>query len=308
MIPVDVPVTVVGGFLGAGKTSLVNHVLRAATRRYAVLVNDFGALNVDAGLIAGQDGEMVSLANGCVCCGTGPDLGGALARVAARRPAPEHILVEASGVSDPWRIAQLVKLEEGVALDSVLVLVDAAAFPEQLADRYLTDTLERQLARADLVVVNKADLAPPGLAAAAVRRIRPDARLVEVAHAALPEAMLGGTQPRETSRFSAAPPDHPFRTWIWEDPAPFDPARLAALLDGLPASVLRVKGACRVGPEAAPHLLQLAGRRWSLAPTPEPAGPCGLVLIGTTALPLDGTLVAMFRATLLRAPDRRTTA
>ena len=302
-IPGPIPVTVIGGFLGAGKTTLVNHVLRASSRRYAVLVNDFGALNVDSRLIAGQDGAVVSLANGCVCCSIGPDLGGTLATIAARRPAPEHILIEASGVSDPWRIAQLVKLEEGVALDAVLVLVDAAAFPEQLADRYLTDTLERQLARADLVVLNKTDLATPGLAAAAVRRIRGDVGLVEVAHAALPDALLGGvllgdSPPGAASRFHAGPPEHGFRTWLWDDPAPFDRAALAAVLDGLPPSVLRLKGMCSTDRDAAPHLLQLAGRRWSL--TPVPAGPTpGLVMIGTSVLPAADALAALFRTALL---------
>ncbi len=293
-----IPVTIVGGFLGAGKTTLVNHVLRAATRRYAVLVNDFGTLNVDAALIVGQDGAVVSLANGCVCCSIGPDLGGTLAQVAARQPAPEYILVETSGVSDPWRVAQMVKLEPGVALDAVLVLVDAAAFPNQLADPYLTDTLERQLARADLIILNKTDLAPPDVAAAAVRRIRPDARLIEVARATLPEALILGTPGMPASRFAAEPPEHAFRTWLWQETEPFDQERLAAVLEALPAAVLRLKGVCAIGPEAAPHLLQLAGRRWSLAPWD--AAPTGLVMIGTSALPDDQALKALFDDALVR--------
>ena len=293
-----IPVTIVGGFLGAGKTTLVNHLLRTATRRYAVLVNDFGALNVDASLIAGQDGAVTALTNGCVCCSIGPDLGDTLAGIARRDPPPEHILVEASGVSDPWRIAQLVKLEEAVALDGVLVLVDAQAFPDQLADRYLTDTLERQLARADIALLNKTDLASPGPAAALVRRIRPDLRLVEVAHAALPEALLAGGG-ATVSRFAADTPEHPFRTWLWQDNASFDRDRLSALLDALPPSVLRLKGGCRIGPQGAPHLLQMVGRRWTLAPASiaKPA----LVMIGTTALPPAETLDALFRAASHRA-------
>ncbi len=290
-----IPVTVIGGFLGAGKTTLVNHLLRTATRRYAVLVNDFGALNVDAALISGQDGAVMALANGCVCCSVGPDLGDTLARIARRDPAPEHILVEASGVSDPWRVAQLVKLEEGVALDGVLVLVDAEAFPGQLADPYLADTLERQLARADIAVLNKTDLAAPGEAAALLRRIRPGLRTVEVAHAALPEALVGGSA-GPGSRFAAEPAHHPFRTWLWRGEAVFDRGRLAALLDALPPPVLRLKGMCRVGPDGAPHLLQMVGRRWSL--TPAPLGEAGLVMIGTAALPAAGALDALFKAAL----------
>ncbi len=293
-----IPVTVVGGFLGAGKTTLVNHLLRTAARRYAVLVNDFGAVDVDAALVRDWDGGVLSLANGCVCCSIGPDLGDTLERLAQRDPAPDHILVEASGVSDPWRIAQLVKLEPSVALDAVLVLVDAAAFPSQLADRYLTDTLERQIARADLIVLNKCDAAAPEAAEAAVRRLRPDARTVQVAHAELPEALLAGPARPDApaSRFAAEAPDHPFRSWVWRDPAPFDGRLLAQLLDGLPPAVLRIKGFCRVGPDGGQHLLQLAGRRWSLLPA---AGQCdALVVIGTADMPLPAELDALFRRAL----------
>ncbi len=294
-----IPVTIVGGFLGAGKTTLVNHLLRTATRRYAVVVNDFGAVNVDAALVRGLDGGVMSLANGCVCCGTGPDLGDTLARLVGRDPAPEHVLLEASGVSDPWRIAQLVKLEPALALDAVLVLVDAAAFPAQVADRYLTDTLERQLARADLIVLNKCDLAGPDAAEAAVLRLRPDARIARVEHAELPEALLAGPPlPRRPgSRLTAPAPEHPFRTWLWREMAAFDHQALAQALDGLPQSVLRAKGFCRVGPGRRQHLLQLVGRRWSLAPM---AGhEDALVVIGTAGMPPPTALDALFRRALL---------
>lgn len=294
-----IPVTIVGGFLGAGKTTLVNHLLRTATRRYAVLVNDFGAVGVDAALVQGMEGGVLSMANGCVCCSIGPDLGDTLDRLTRRRPMPEHILIEASGVSDPWRIAQLVKLEPAVALDMVLVLVDAVAFPGQLADRYLTDTLERQLARADLIVLNKCDAAAPEAAQAAVLRLRPDARMMQVSHAELPEALLCGPAPPNTraSRFAAEAPDHPFRTWTWRNPAPFDSPLLARVLDRLPPAILRMKGFCRVGPDGGQHLLQLAGRRWSLAPAAGQED--ALVAIGTTDLPQPGELEALFQGALL---------
>ncbi len=294
-----IPVTIVGGFLGAGKTTLVNHLLRTATRRYAVVVNDFGAVNVDAALVQDFDGGVLSLANGCVCCGMGPDLGDTLLRLVSREPAPEYVLLEASGVSDPWRIAQLVKLEPGLALDAVLVLVDAAAFPAQVADRYLTDTLERQLARADLIVLNKCDLAGPAAAAAAGRRLRPGAPGGRVAHAELPEALLAGpTLPRQPgSRFAAEAPAHPFRTWLWQETAAFDHQALARTLDGLPPSVLRAKGFCRVGPDRRQHLLQLAGRRWSLVP--EAGHDDALVVIGTADMASPAELDALFRCALL---------
>ena len=301
MIPgAVVPVTIVGGFLGAGKTTMVNHLLRTATRRYAVLVNDFGAVNVDAALIKDREGGVMSLANGCVCCSIGPDLGDTLARLLSRDPAPEHVLLEASGVSDPWRIAQLVKLEPALALDAVLVLVDAASFPDQLADRYLTDTLERQLARADLIVLNKCDLAEPGTAEDTVLRLRPGARIARVERAELPEALLAGppARPVPGSRFTAEAPTHAFRTWLWRNAAPFDRQALADVLDGLPPSVLRAKGFCRIAP-GRQHLLQLVGRRWSL--TPAEGQDDALVVIGTELMQPEA-LDALFRRALLDAP------
>ena len=154
------PFTVIGGFLGAGKTTLLNHWLRhAAGQRLAVLVNDFGALNIDAGLIKDHSGDTIALTNGCVCCQIGDDMSMALIGVLQQRDRFDAVVVEASGVSDPWRIAQLGLADPALALDGVIVVVDAAALPGQAADPLLADTLQRQVARADLVIVNKTDLA-----------------------------------------------------------------------------------------------------------------------------------------------------
>lgn len=162
-----IPLTVVGGFLGAGKTSLLNHWLRhAAGRRLAVLVNDFGALNIDADLIsanagagsnAGIEAVVTELTNGCVCCQIGDDLSLALIGVLESARPFDAVVIEASGVSDPWRIAQLGRADPGLVLDGVIVLVDADAVRAQWRDPLLTDTIERQLRAADLVVVNKID-------------------------------------------------------------------------------------------------------------------------------------------------------
>ncbi len=97
-----IPFTVIGGYLGAGKTTLLNHILRnSTTHRFAVLVNDFGSINIDAQLIESRTHDTVSLANGCVCCTLTEGLISAIRTILARRPLPDHIIVESSGVSDP---------------------------------------------------------------------------------------------------------------------------------------------------------------------------------------------------------------
>ena len=153
------PLTVIGGYLGAGKTTLVNHLLRHADGlRLAVLVNEFGALPIDEDLIDARDEDMISIAGGCVCCSYGNDLMLALMKLADLDPVPDHVLLEASGVAIPGAIAASVSLLQAYRLDGILVLANAETIEEQAADTYVGDTITRQLADADLVVLNKTDL------------------------------------------------------------------------------------------------------------------------------------------------------
>ncbi len=292
-----IPLSVIGGFLGAGKTTLLNHLLATAGKRYGVLVNDFGAINVDTALIAARDGDTIALTNGCVCCAMGDDLGAGLERLAGRDPAPEHVIVEASGVSDPWRIAQLALIEPGFSLEPLVVMVDAAAFLGQLTDRWTGDTVARQLGFAELVVLNKADLAGDlAPVRAAVHRLRPEARVIVAAQGVVdPEVLHFVPPPRPTpSRFVADAPAHGFMTQVWRPAGSLDRARLRAALEALPRSVLRLKGFCRLAPDGTSHLLQYAAERWAFTPQ---AGEPGFVLIGTPEMPDATATAALFGPT-----------
>jgi len=157
-----VPLTIIAGFLGTGKTALLNHLLsHAGGRRLAALVNDFGALNIDSELIAARHGGQIALANGCVCCSIGDDLALALNEVMSQPQRPDHILIEASGVADPARIAGFTSVDRYLRLDTIVTLVDVTAHAMHGQDPYLADNYHRQIAAATMFLLSKTDIASP---------------------------------------------------------------------------------------------------------------------------------------------------
>jgi G3E family GTPase len=279
---VPIPFTVIGGFLGAGKTTLVNALLRQAASgeaslRLAVLVNDFGSVNIDAALIASAEGDTIALTNGCICCAIGDDFAAGIAAVLGRRPPPEHILVEASGVADPGAIAQIAELDPDLTLAGVLVLADAETVSARLADPRIGDTLRRQLRAADLLVLSKTDLAPAAPVVAALRPLAPRAVVVE--GAALPIALALG----HLAAGPARPGGHgaTFASITLRPTMPLALATLRPALDVLPEGVLRAKGVLVL--DGAPALVQRVGRRLAITPFAGAAAPA-LVLIGTEAV------------------------
>ncbi|MDP1647622.1 MAG: GTP-binding protein [Rubrivivax sp.] len=311
------PFIVIGGFLGAGKTTLLNRWLQDAQgQRLAVLVNDFGAIDIDAALVAQRSGsETIALGNGCVCCAIGDDLAQALMRVLAVAPPFDAIVVESSGVADPWRVAQYALADPALELAAVIVLADASTLLAQAADPLLTDTLVRPLRHADLVLLNKVDLCSAAALEAARAWVDAQASGVSVlptAQAALPWAAVSGAGwhvARGTPAQGAVamrPADHgaQFESWSAAPQGRFDEHRLRAWLRDLPPGVLRLKGWLRSG-EAAWFEVQFAGRRGSLRRAPgAPPGGAALVAIGLGGqLPVPALEQGLARCAAVNAPE-----
>lgn len=171
---------IIGGYLGSGKSTLVNRLLAGVLPgRVAVVVNDFGSVNIDADLIASASGDTVELTNGCICCQISDDAARTMSALAARGDL-DHVLCEVSGVGDPGQLAAWRDFP-GFSPGPVLVCADATAVRRLLGDEYVGDTVRRQLSAAEVVLVTKTDLAPPpevADAAEACRAAAPRARLL----------------------------------------------------------------------------------------------------------------------------------
>ncbi|MGI9596554.1 MAG: CobW family GTP-binding protein, partial [Acidimicrobiales bacterium] len=168
-----VPVTLLGGYLGSGKTTVINELLARTDRPIAVLVNDVGEVNVDASLISRRHGDTIELTDGCVCCSLNHGLAEAFDQLRRRAEPPDHVVLELSGVADPRPVLPWTQ-SAGFRLDGVIVLVDADQFVERLEDPSVGATVDGQLGAADLFLMTKTDLAEP----AATARTR--ARLAEL--------------------------------------------------------------------------------------------------------------------------------
>lgn len=250
--PTQIPATVVTGFLGSGKTTLLNRILSGDHGlKIAVLVNDFGSIDIDAQLIIDvSQPNVISLANGCICCSMQDDLVAVLGNLVKRgAQIPDHVLIESSGVSDPARIVHTLRypqLRSRFKMDAVIAILDAAHFGELDGDS--ADLARAQLEVADIVIINKTDLVSSvELEALKAEWMFPSSRILEAEYADVPLDLLLAQS--EMTGLEDGRPDVEFRdhdlkieSWSWISSRPVALDRLRAFMNSMPTTVYRAKG------------------------------------------------------------------
>ena len=289
-----VPVTVLTGFLGSGKTTILLQALTGDHGlRLAAIVNDLAAVNIDAEMLAAagrvedrsavDQVSSVALSNGCACCQLDGELIDALHDVAdgGVRPAPDAIVVEASGASDAVSIASIIEADPGLRLDGIVCVVDAQGWPEQLAHPVAGRIARRQLGAAHLVLLSKVDLVSPEqirAVTASIAEAAPGRQVVPTRNGRVEPAVLFGAVLRGAS---LRPSDEAHELGVVTTTVDLaervDIGALARWLERGDHRLLRAKGWITAD-DGRCHELQVVGRRWTLRPGPS-AQQAAVVLI-----------------------------
>lgn len=256
-----VPVHIIGGFLGSGKTTLMNHCLRTLPQdtRVALIVNDFGKVPIDGRLIERADYAMKELPSGCVCCTLSGALLESLASITEEQH-PDVIVMEATGIAKPAQIGNLLAYgapSREVHLGNVVCVIDSSTFPRM--EQHLL-ILREQVEQSNTLVLNKTDLADTTTLEATRRRVQylaqPDAVTVETTQGEIDTATLLDTRPNFLPESSGSAHDHAhaFMACTVEGEETYSLERITAFMAGLGEEVLRVKGIVRT--DHGPRLIQ----------------------------------------------------
>jgi G3E family GTPase len=282
-----IPVSLVAGFLGSGKTTLLNRIIHQQQGlKIGVLVNDFGEVNIDAQLISNIDGETISLSNGCICCTIRDDLVAAVVQMTERQPAPDYIVIETSGVSEPNAAAMSLVMSTTLAartqLDAIITVVDADQVQElEGNDRHLAVD---QIRVADIAVINKTDLVNSAQLDSVqqwINGIAPRARTLYGSYCQVPLELLLGAGSQGIHSMQAQPAceahadhaqhehaDHSesYSSLSWTDDKPLGFEAIYQTFSTLPLDIFRAKGILYL--QEVPDkrvMLQMVGKRVMLA-------------------------------------------
>ena len=258
----NLPVTIVAGYLGSGKTSYINERLKqAGGLRYAVLVNDFGELNIDAELIESTTAKKISLTNGCVCCSIANDVSEVMEEIDAMADSIDWVLFEASGVADPERLQSIVMNQPGFNLQDLITLIDVSRIRMLAKDKYVGQHIIKQIVTAKNIVLSKVDLVSPE--ALQEIEIWLQKQILSTTKVELPQFFTHTVSSKQLVTFSQ------LESWI----------------KTLPATVVRVKGFVSLRDQRGNRMLvQCVEKEWRLDVSGQWDGTNRLVLISTTPL------------------------
>jgi G3E family GTPase len=298
------PVALITEFLGSGKTTLLNSILKHFPNgRVAVLVNEFGDINIDSQLLIAVDEDVIELTNGCICCTINNNLSEAVFRILAHRDRIDHLIVETTGLADPLPIATTFLASElwsFTRVDAILTVVDAEAFtPEHFG----SEIAFRQIAYSDMILLNKTDLVTEAALEVLeqyLHTVKPNPRILRMTYGQVPLPLILDIKLHDSSfcptpldadqsKAVAQTPNEGYMAVSFESDRPISLRKFQQFLDyQLPQEVFRGKGILRLEDSPDRHLFQLSGKRinidsseWHTPPKTQ------LVWIGRNLNPLN---------------------
>ncbi|WP_414529737.1 CobW family GTP-binding protein [Nodularia chucula] len=284
------PVTLITGFLGSGKTTLLNQILKnKQDLKVAVLVNEFGDINIDSQLLISVDEDMMELSNGCICCTINDGLVDAVYRILEREDRIDYLVIETTGVADPLPIILTflgTELRDLTNLDSIITLVDAEAFD---AEHFQSESALKQISYGDIILLNKVDLVTPEKIKEVetyIQKVKVGAKILPTQYGEVPLPLILDTQLTPQQQYISiakadAQKEHEhhkhhhhhsdhldndgFISISFQSDRPFDVHKFEAFLtEKMPAGVFRAKGILWFNDSDLRHIFQLSGARYNL--------------------------------------------